>query len=121
MNLSKIIDILENWAPLSHAEDFDNVGLLVGDVNSKINKALITLDTTNEVIEEAIEKNCNLVITFHPLIFEPLKSINYENRIQKIIIKAIKNNINIYCIHTNLDNNLRGVNYKICQKLKLKI
>ena len=120
MNLSKIIDILENWAPLSHAEDFDNVGLLVGDVNSKIDKALITLDTTNEVIEEAIEKKCNLVITFHPLIFEPLKSINYENRVQKIIIKAIKNNINIYCIHTNLDNNSRGVNYKICQKLKIK-
>ncbi len=120
MNLSKIIDILENWAPLSHAEDFDNVGLLVGDVNSKIDKALITLDTTNEVIEEAIEKKCNLVITFHPLIFEPLKSINNENRIQKIIIKAIKNNINIYCIHTNLDNNSRGVNYKICQKLKIK-
>ena len=101
MNLSKIIDILENWAPLSHAEDFDNV------------------DTTYEVIEEAIKKKCNLVITFHPLIFEPLKSINYENIVQKIIIKAIKNNINIYCIHTNLDNNSKGVNFKICQKLKM--
>ncbi len=121
MNLSSIINILENWAPLSHAEEFDNVGLIVGDINSNINKTLITLDTTMEVVNEAIDNKCNLIITFHPLIFEPIKSISLENRIQKIIIKSIKNDLNIYCIHTNLDNNPKGVNFKICQKLKIKI
>ena len=96
MKLSSIINILENWAPLSHAEEFDNVGLIIGDINSNINKTLITLDTTMEVVNEAIDNKCNLIITFHPLIFEPIKSISVENRIQKIIIKSIKNDLNIY-------------------------
>ena len=120
MKLTEIINVLENWAPKEHAEDFDNVGLIIGDFESKINKAIITLDTTDEVIDEAIRNECNLIITFHPLIFEPLKAINTQGRVQKLIIKAINNNINIYAIHTNLDNNPTGVNYQICKKLKLE-
>lgn len=120
MKLSEIINVLENWAPKEHAEDFDNVGLIIGDFESNINKAIITLDTTDEVIDEAIRNKCNLIITFHPLIFEPLKAINTQGRVQKLIIKALNNNINIYAIHTNLDNNPKGVNYQICKKLKIE-
>ena len=76
MKLTEIINVLENWAPKEHAEDFDNVGLIIGDFESNINKALITLDTTDEVIDEAINNDCNLIITFHPLIFEYLPLYN---------------------------------------------
>ena len=120
MKLSEIIGVIEKWAPKKHAEDFDNVGLLVGDLDSEISKGLITLDTTLEIIDEAIIKDCNLIITFHPLIFNPIKKINSDDRINKIIIHALKNNINIYCLHTNLDNNPKGVNYKILQILGIE-
>ena len=86
MKLSEIIGVIEKWAPKKHAEDFDNVGLLVGDSDSEISKGLITLDTTLEIIDEAISKDCNLIITFHPLIFNPIKKINSDDRINKIII-----------------------------------
>ena len=119
MKLIHIQNILEEWCPLQNAEDFDNVGLLVGDPDSEINKALITIDTTENIIDEAISKNCNLIITFHPLIFKGIKSLKSENYVNKCIIKAVKNNINIYAIHTNLDNNPEGVSFKIAQKLNL--
>tara|TARA_Y100000996_G_scaffold80322_1_gene54833 strand:- start:194 stop:976 length:783 start_codon:yes stop_codon:yes gene_type:complete len=119
MKLIDIQNILEEWCPLKNAEDFDNVGLLVGDPNSEINKALITIDTTEDIIDEAISESCNLIITFHPLIFKGIKSLKSENYVNKCIIKAIKNNINIYAIHTNLDNNPKGVSFKISQKLNL--
>ena len=119
MKLIHIQNILEEWCPLQNAEDFDNVGLLVGDPDSEINKALITIDTTENIIDEAISKNCNLIITFHPLIFKGIKSLKSENHVNKCIIKAIKNNINVYAIHTNLDNNPEGVSFKIAQKLNL--
>ena len=120
MKLSEIIGVIEKWAPKKHAEDFDNVGLLVGDSESEIDKALITLDTTLDVLDEAICKGCNLIITFHPLIFNPIKKITSDDRINRIIIHAVKNNINIYCLHTNLDNNPKGVNYKILQILGIE-
>ena len=119
MKLIDIQNILEEWSPLSNAEEFDNVGLLVGDPQSEIKRALITIDTTEEVIEEAMEKDCNLIITFHPLIFKGIKTLKSENYVNQCIIKSIKNNINIYAIHTNLDNNPRGVSYKISEKLGL--
>tara|TARA_B100001093_G_scaffold462231_1_gene477298 strand:+ start:2356 stop:3138 length:783 start_codon:yes stop_codon:yes gene_type:complete len=119
MKLIDIQSILEEWCPLKNAEDFDNVGLLVGDPSSEINKALITIDTTEKIIDEAINKKCNLIITFHPLIFKGIKSLKSENYVNKCIVKAIKNNINIYAIHTNLDNNPEGVSFKIAQKLNL--
>ena len=76
IKLKEITDILENWSPLESAEEFDNVGLLVGNAEAIINKAIITIDTTEEVIEEAITNNCNLIITFHPIIFNGIKKFN---------------------------------------------
>ena len=119
----KLIDIqqaLEDWSPLTNAEDFDNVGLLVGDSNAKINKGLITLDTTDEVINEAINLDCNLIITFHPFLYKGHENLKSEEYVDKVIVKALKNNINIYAIHTNLDNNPKGVSYQISKKLGLK-
>ena len=119
MLLKEITNILENWSPLNSAEEFDNVGLLVGNSNEIITKAIITIDTTEEVVDEAIKNDCNLIITFHPIIFDGLKNITEQTYVERIVFKAIQNNINIYAIHTNLDNNPKGVNYKICQKLEM--
>ena len=119
MKLIDIQSILENWCPIKNAEDFDNVGLLVGDNNSNINKALITIDTTEAIIDEAVNLNCNLIITFHPLLYKGHGHLNSEEYVTNIILKAINNNINIYAIHTNLDNNPEGVSFQISKKLGL--
>ncbi len=119
----KLIDIqyvLEDWSPVSNAEDFDNVGLLVGDPSAIIEKALITLDTTQNILDEAINQNCNLIITFHPFLYKGDESLKSEEYVDEIIIKALKHNINIYAIHTNLDNNPRGVSFQIAKRLGLK-
>jgi dinuclear metal center YbgI/SA1388 family protein len=120
MKLKDITNIIEKWSPLDQAESFDNVGLLVGSANSKVEKALITIDTTEDVIDEAIKQKCDLIITFHPIIFSELKQVTENTYVERIVKKAIKNNINIYAIHTNLDNNPKGVNYKIAERLSLK-
>ena len=119
----KLIDIqyvLEDWSPISNAEDFDNVGLLVGDPNAIIEKALITLDTTQNILDEAISQNCNLIITFHPFLYKGDDNLKSEEYVDEIIIKALKHNINIYAIHTNLDNNPKGVSFQIAKRLGLK-
>ena len=120
MKLKDITNIIEKWSPLQQAETFDNVGLLVGNPNSNVEKALITIDTTETVIEEAIKNKCDLIITFHPIIFSELKQVTENTYVERVVKKAIKNNINIYAIHTNLDNNPKGVNYKISEILSLK-
>ena len=120
MKLINIQRVLEEWSPLSNAEDFDNVGLILGNPDDIIEKGLITLDTTDKVIDEAIDKDCNLIITFHPLMFKGYKSLKSEEYVRKCIIKALKNNINIYAIHTNLDNNPKGVSYQISKKIGLR-
>ncbi len=120
MIVSDIINYLEKIAPLDYAEDFDNVGLLVGDKNNKVTGILVTLDTLEPVIDEAIEKNCNLIVSFHPIIFKGLKKINGNSYVERVVIKAIQNNINIFAIHTALDNALQGVNSIICDTIGLK-
>ena len=115
-----IRDSLEHWSPLRNAEEFDNVGLIVGETNSIINKAIITIDVTETIIDEAIDNNCDLIITFHPLMYKGNGTLKSEEYVDKIIIKALKNNINIYAIHTNLDNNPMGVSFQISEKLGLK-
>lgn len=120
MTIKNITDYLEEIAPLDYAEDFDNVGLLVGDYNSEVTGVLATLDTLEDVIDEAIEKNCNLIISFHPIIFSGLKKLNGSNYVERTVLKAIKNDIAIYAIHTALDNSFVGVNAKICETLGLK-
>ncbi|MCK0110339.1 Nif3-like dinuclear metal center hexameric protein [Flavobacteriaceae bacterium S0825] len=119
MIVQDVINHLEELAPMSYAEDFDNVGLLVGDKNNKVSGILVTLDTLETVIDEAIEKNCNLIVSFHPIIFKGLKTITGKSYVERVVIKAIKNNISIFAIHTALDNALQGVNDKICEQLGL--
>lgn len=119
MLIAEVIEYLEEFAPIATAEDFDNVGLLVGDSKTSLTGVLITLDTIEEVVQEAIEKNCNLIISFHPIIFSGLKKINGNNYVERTVIKAIQNNIAIYAIHTALDNHYQGVNKMICDRLNL--
>ena len=119
MKIKQVTNFLENIAPLEYQENYDNCGLIVGDAKSEVKGALITLDCTEAVIDEAIATGCNLVIAHHPIIFNGLKKLNGSNYIERTVMKAIKNNIAIYAIHTNLDNVHNGVNAKIAEKLGL--
>lgn len=118
--IQEVIRFLETKAPRSYQESYDNAGLLTGDAQQEIKGILYTLDATEEVIEEAISKQCNFIIAHHPVIFKGLKSITGKNHVERAVIKAIKNDIAIYATHTNLDNVHDGVNYKIGQKLGLE-
>jgi dinuclear metal center YbgI/SA1388 family protein len=120
MTVKAVTDILETLAPLSWAEDFDNVGLLVGDKNMEVSGVLVCLDSLENVVDEAINKNCNMIVSFHPIIFSGLKKLNREGYVSQVAIKAIQNNIAIYSMHTALDNAVLGVNYEICQRLGLE-
>ena len=119
MIVQDVINHIEDLAPLAYAEDFDNVGLLVGDQSKEVTGILVTLDTLPEVVDEAIAENCNLIISFHPIIFKGLKSINGKNYVERAVIKAIKNDIAIFAIHTALDNAFEGVNSELCKRLEL--
>ncbi|MFT4781613.1 MAG: dinuclear metal center YbgI/SA1388 family protein [Psychroserpens sp.] len=120
MIVQDIMNQLEELAPLAYAEDFDNVGLLVGNKNSEVSGVLITLDTLETVVDEAIKKNCNLIVSFHPIIFKGLKALTGKDYVERTVLKAIKNDIAIYAIHTALDNSIRGVNDIICNTLGLE-
>lgn len=119
MKIGEIIDVLEQFAPLSLQESYDNCGLITGDKNTEAKSAILTLDCTEEVVDEAIEANANLIIAHHPIVFSGLKKINGKTYVERVIIKAIKNDIAIYAMHTNLDNVINGVNRKIAEKLHL--
>lgn len=119
MTIRNITDILEEWAPLPYAEDFDNVGLLVGDFSTKITSILVAHDALENVVQEAIDKDCNLIVCFHPILFSGLKKITGSNYVERSILKAIKNDIAIYAIHTALDNVVHGVNYGMSRALDL--
>mgnify|MGYP001190448138 CR=1 FL=1 len=119
MTIQDIVSYLETIAPLSLQEGYDNAGLLTGNRKTEVTGALVCLDSLESVIDEAIALNCNLVIAHHPIIFGGLKRLNGNNYIERTIIKAIKHDIAIYAIHTNLDNVRHGVNAKIAEKLGL--
>ncbi len=119
MKIKKIISIIENWVPLEYSEDYDNVGLIIGDEEKKCSGILITLDTNELVIDEAVRRNCNFILSFHPIIFSGIKKITERNYVEKTIVKAIKNDISIYSIHTALDNYKFGVSHKIGERLGL--
>jgi dinuclear metal center YbgI/SA1388 family protein len=110
MKIKELFPVLETIAPLAYAEDFDNVGLLVGDKENALTGVLVCHDALEEVINEAVAKNCNLVVCFHPIIFSGLKSITGKNYVERAVLKAIKNDIAIYALHTALDNHVDGVN-----------
>jgi dinuclear metal center YbgI/SA1388 family protein len=120
MTISEVGTLLDAFAPLHYAEDFDNVGLLVGEPNMKVKGVLVTLDTLENVVDEALEKNCNLIVSFHPIVFGGLKRLTGSTYVERVVMKAITNNIAIYAMHTALDNSPKGVNAKICEVLKIK-
>ena len=120
MKIKEIIRVLEQWAPPSYQESYDNSGLIVGDKNLNCSGCLITLDTIESIIDEAIETGCNLIISHHPIVFGGLKKITGRNYVERTVLKAIKNDIAIYAIHTNLDNVHTGVNKKISDLIGLE-
>ena len=120
MKIKEVITSLEAMAPLSLQEDYDNAGLITGDENAECTGIMISLDATLAVVEESKEKGCNLIVSHHPIVFSGLKKITGKNYVQKAVINAIKNDIALYAIHTNLDNVLNGVNGKIAELLELK-
>jgi dinuclear metal center YbgI/SA1388 family protein len=119
MKIKDITACIEEIAPLNYAEDFDNIGLLIGNYATEVSGVLVTLDTLEVTINEAIENNCNLIVSFHPIIFSGLKKLNGKNYVERVVLKAIQNNIAIYAMHTALDNSIQGVNAKICEVLGL--
>ncbi len=120
MIVKKVIELLEEISPLAYSESFDNTGLLVGDENMIVSGILVTLDTLESVVDEAIEKECNFIVSFHPIIFSGLKRLTGKTYVERTVQKAIKHNIAIFSNHTALDNAWNGVNAMICQKLGLK-
>jgi dinuclear metal center YbgI/SA1388 family protein len=119
MRIQDIIQQLEQWAPKSFQESYDNCGIQAGNGSHELTGVLISLDVTEKVIDEAIQRQCNLIVSHHPLLFKGVKSITGKNDIERCLIKAIKHDITLYAIHTNLDHVPNGVNYKICQLLEL--
>lgn len=120
MTVREITSCLEQWAPLAYAEDFDNVGLLVGDNTQNVTGVLITHDALEAVVDEAIAENCNLIVCFHPIIFQGLKRLTNSTYVERAVIKAIKNDIAIYALHTALDVQLNGVNKGLADALGLE-
>ncbi len=118
--IQDVIVDLEQFAPRQYQESYDNARLICGDAAQTCEGVLVCLDSTEEVIDEAIRLGCNLVIAHHPIVFSGLKSLTGSTYIERVIIKAIKADIAVYAIHTNLDNVVGGVNSKICEKLGLQ-
>ena len=120
MRIKEIIQTIEQLAPIPLQEEYDNSGVQVGDVNQEAAGALLCIDVTENVVEEAVSLGCNLIVAHHPLLFKPLRKITGRNYIERCIISAIKNNIVIYAAHTNLDNAAGGVNYRLAEMLGLQ-
>ena len=119
MQIREITQFIESIAPLSFQESYDNAGLIIGRQEDEVSGILITLDVTEEILDEAIRRKLNLVIAHHPIVFSGLKRLNGKNFIERCVAKAIKHDIAIYAAHTNLDGVFGGVNSKICEKLHL--
>ena len=120
MLVKELADFVGSFAPVHFQEDFDNSGLLLGDPEQTVKAVLISLDVTEDVVDEAIEKDANFILAHHPLIFGGLKSITGKNDVERSVIKALQNNIAVYSAHTSLDNMHDGVNKKIAHKLNLE-
>ena len=121
MKVFEIVSYLQSIAPESFQESYDNAGLIVGNLQTEVTKVLVSLDTTEKVVEDAIEKGCNVIISHHPIIFKGIKKFDAQYYVDKAIIKAIKNDIAIYAIHTNLDNvYTHGVSTALAEILQLK-
>jgi dinuclear metal center YbgI/SA1388 family protein len=120
IKVKDICQLIDDFAPPALQENYDNAGLLVGSPEMQVSGALICIDVTENVVNEAIAKNCNLIVAHHPLIFKGLKKINGSDDAQRAVIKAIKSDIAIYAAHTNIDSVIAGVSGRMAEKLKLK-
>ena len=120
VKIKEVVSALERFAPLPLQEGFDNAGLQVGLTEAEVSGALLCLDVTESIVDEAIEKGCNLIVSHHPLVFHPLKRLTYADYVQRAVAKAIKNDITILSMHTNMDNAEGGVNFKIAEKMDLQ-
>src|SRR5664279_114701 len=120
MKIREIIQHMESYAPLEFQEEYDNSGLISGDSNLECTGILVSLDCTEDVVREAVQRKCNLILSHHPLIFRPIKQLTSANGTTKTLVAAIKADVAIYSIHTNLDNILTGVNSVIADKLGLR-
>ncbi|NIK73402.1 dinuclear metal center YbgI/SA1388 family protein [Thermonema lapsum] len=120
MKVSDICKIIEAFAPAAYQESYDNARLICGNPQEEVRGVLITLDCTESVVEEAIEKGCNLVIAHHPIVFKGLKSLTGANYVERVVIKAIQKGIAIYAVHTNLDNVYYGVSHSLAARLGLQ-
>ncbi len=120
MKIKKIISAIENIAPLQLQESYDNAGLIIGNYNTEVDKALICFDVTEEILDQAKKIGANLIISHHPIIFGGIKKLNGSNYVERIVMKAIKNDIALYAAHTNLDNIINGTNKILAEKLGLK-
>lgn len=120
IKIKDVIQFLESWAPRAYQESYDNAGLITGDSSAEVAGILVSLDCTEEVVEEAVRQRCNLIVAHHPIVFKGLKKLTGSNYVERTVIRAIKHDIAIYAIHTNLDSVLTGVNYKIAEKIGLE-
>jgi dinuclear metal center YbgI/SA1388 family protein len=119
MQINEVIQCLEDFAPLTLQEDFDNAGLQVGDVSQTLTGALLCLDVTEEIIDEALAKGCNLIVSHHPLLFHPLRSLSGKSYVERCVLRACKHDLVVYSAHTNLDNAPGGVNFHLAERLGL--
>lgn len=120
MRIREILSVIEQHSPLALQEDFDNSGVQVGDINQEAKGALLCIDVTEDVLDEAITLGCNLIISHHPLAFRKFKSLTGKNYVERCMMQAIKNDIVIYAAHTNLDNAPQGINYYLAKMLGLQ-
>ena len=120
MKVNDILNCITEIAPLDWQESYDNAGLQVGDENAEARKALVALDVTEELVDEAIAKGCDLIVSHHPLIFRGLKQLTPHSSIGRAVMKAVKHDISIISMHTNLDNSYLGVNAQLAERLGLK-
>ena len=120
MKIKEVVEALERFAPLPLQESWDNAGLQVGLTEAEVSGALLCLDVTPQIVDEAIGRGCNLVVSHHPLIFRKLARVCGDDDVQRALMKALANGITIVSMHTNMDNALGGVNYKIAEKMGLQ-
>ncbi len=120
MKIKEVIDALERFAPLPLQEGYDNAGLQVGLTETEVSGALLCLDVTESIVDEALEKRCNLIVSHHPLLFHAIKTLSDINYVQRTVMKAIENHVTVVSMHTNLDNARGGVNFKMAEKIGLE-
>lgn len=120
MKIIEVVNALERFAPLPLQAGYDNAGLQIGLTGAEVSGALLCLDVTEEIVDEALRKGCNLIVAHHPLIFHKLAHVTGEDYVQRTVMKAIKNDVAIVAMHTNMDSARGGVNHRIAEKMGLE-